>query len=223
MDQKKFEPSWKKNNFWAKKPIPQISEEERLKKLRDEYAQIIIDVFPKRRDENYYSEMMSELEDNMSYINDFIQRDNISKRDEYLNNEIKRTKLFLDNLFNYDEEIIKNKKLIRDKKSDIFDLIKSIDILSERLGDIKKDKPFSQRNKETPEEIYINKQISEIPSRKNELESHIENLERQVLDLEFKKDNQEIKRKQAENYIEYINDNWERYRFEGCTIKLPGV
>ena len=219
---KEFKPSWMKNNFWAKRPQPQISEEERLKKLRDEYAEIIINAFPKRRDENYYSDMMNDLEDNMSYINDFIERDNIRKRDEYLENEIHKTKKYLDNLINYDEEIIKCKKLIRDKRSDMFDLLKSIENLSDRLKEIKNDKSFSQRNKETPEELYITKQLNQIPSRKNKLDEEIENTERNISELEIKKENQIKGKKRAEDYIEYINENWERYKFEGCTIKLPG-
>jgi hypothetical protein len=218
MNTKKFFPSWMKQ-----KEV--ISEEERLENLRNQYAEIIIDLFP-RNNQKYYEEMIDEINEDMGYINDFINQDNIRLRDAYLNDQIARTQNYLDNITDYDK-IIDDKKIILEiNKQKIQDIMHEIDSLSKQLEVIKKNKPYTARGKTTiitKEEKEISDKLEKLPNEKNKLEEVNEELEKYLVEsVEIKEcqDNIIIEKKK---YLEYLNKNWDRFYHDGSMIILPSI
>ena len=66
MNTKKNFPSWMiKGSKWMQ-PKDTITEEERLEKLRNEYAEVIKDLFP-RNNQKYHEEMMDEINEDLEY------------------------------------------------------------------------------------------------------------------------------------------------------------
>jgi hypothetical protein len=218
MNTKKFFPSWMKQKQL-------ISEEERLENLRNEYAEIIMDVFP-RNNQKYYEEMMDEVNENMEYINNFLKQDNIRLRDAYLNDEVARTQKYLDNTTDY-EKIIDDKKMrLEINKQKIQEIMLEIDSLSKQLEEIKKNKPYTARGKTpviTKEEKEISDKLEKFPNEKNKLEEENGELEKYLVEsVEIKEcqDNIIIEKKK---YLEYLNNNWDRYYHDGTMIILPSI
>jgi len=220
------------NNFkskWMKRTPPTEGErlqieKENLQKLRDDFAEILINVCPKRTPDNYYESLSTEVKDNMHYIDEFIERDNIRLRDQYLTNEIKRLeKLITTPDINYAEEIKKYKQQIKDNEKKINFLLDQIPILSEELNQIKINKPYVVKSKQfdTPEEIQIKENISSIPHEKNKLEETNERLLNSIIEYESLKESYDAICITNNSQIEYIRKNWNKYSIDGCLIVLP--
>jgi len=216
MNTKKFFPSWMK-------PKEVISEEDRLENLRNQYAEIIIDLFP-RNNQKYHDEMINEINEEMGFINNFINRDNIRLRDAYLNDQIARSQDYLDNITDYDKIIDDKKMILEINKQKIQEIMLEIDNLSKQLEEIKKNRPYTARGKTqviTKEEKEIGDKLEKLPNEKNKLEEENVELEKYLVEtVEIKEcqDNIIIEKK---NYIEYLNANWDRYYHDGSMIILP--
>ena len=223
MNTKKFFPSWmnKDSLFMKQKQI--VSEEDRLENLRNQYAEIIIDLFP-RNNQKYYEEMMDEVNENMEYINDFIEKDNIRLRDKYLNDEITRTQDYLDNITDYDKIIDDNKMKIEINKEKIQEIMFQIDNLSKNLEEIKKNKPYTARGKTsivTKEEKEFSDKLEKLPNEKNKLEEVNEELEKYLVESVEIKECQDKIIIEKNKYLEYLNENWDNFYHDGSMIILP--
>ena len=229
MNSKKFVPSWmnNKNAFMSQKEV--ISEEKNLEKLRNEYAEIIMDVFRNQNfidsyNEKYHQEMIDDINENIEYINDFIERDNIRLRDAYLNNEIIRSQTYLDNIVDYTKMIDDSKIKKGNNKLKIQEIMLEIDNLSKKMEEIKKNRPYLAPGKTpvvTKEEADINNQIEKLPHEKNKLEEENEMLKRYIEHLIDQQVSQDDLIIQKHKYIEYINENWDEYYHDGSMIILP--
>jgi hypothetical protein len=218
MNTKKLFPSWMKQ-----KEV--ISEEARLENLRNEYAEIIMDVFP-RNNQKYYEEMIDEVNGNMEYINDYINRDNIRLRDAYLNDQITRTQNYLDNITDYDKIIDDKNMRIKINKEKIQEIMLEIDTLSKQLEEVKKNKPYAARGKTTiitKEEKEISDKLEKLPNEKNKLEEENEELEKYLVESVEIKEHQDKTVIEKKNYLEYLNKNWDRYYHDGSMIILPSI
>lgn len=223
MNTNKFRPSWmNKGNKWMP-PKDTISEEERLEKLRNEFAEIIMETFP-RNNEKYYQEMNDEINENIEYINDFIERDNIRLRDSYLNDQIERTEKYLEDVTDYVKIIDDKKTRNENNKLKIQEIMQEIEELSKKLEEIKKNKPYTARGKTpvvTNEEVEINNKIETLPHEKNKLEEENIDLEKYIELLIEQKQSQDISIIEKKKYLEYLNENWDRYYHDGTMIILP--
>ena len=202
-----------------------ISEEARLENLRNEYAEIIMDVFP-RNNQKYYEEMIDEVNGNMEYINDYINRDNIRLRDAYLNDQITRTQNYLDNITDYDKIIDDKNMRIKINKEKIQEIMLEIDTLSKQLEEVKKNKPYAARGKTTiitKEEKEISDKLEKLPNEKNKLEEENEELEKYLVESVEIKEHQDKTVIEKKNYLEYLNKNWDRYYHDGSMIILPSI
>lgn len=207
--------------IWMKKVHPKISEEERIENVRKEYAEIICDLFPKKIN---HQEIMDEINDNMQYISEYIEYDNLRLRDEYLNNEIIRTQKYLDSIIDYQEKIKQNINKFDNNKEKITNIMNDIDNLTAKMEEVKKNRPYSLRkhsNILSKEEVDINNLMSECIKEKNSLEEENKKIEYnntlyESLDIE-----QYNLVLESKKYIEYIESNWENYYHNGFSIVLP--
>jgi len=225
MNTNNFKPLWmNKGAIWMKPCKGTQTNEERLQKLRDDFAETLINSCPKRLPDNYYSDLSVEIEENMEYINKFIENDNIRLRDQYLTNEIIRLeKLITTPDVNYAEEIKKCKQDIKNNEKKINFLLDQIPILSEELNQIKSNKPYVVKSKQrdTPEEIKIKEQIASIPNEKNKLEETNERLAKNIVEYESFEESYNATCIANNLQIEYIRKNWNKYSVDGCHIILP--
>jgi len=224
----KFVPSWQKNGSWMKKKDhPQISEEERLQKLRDEYAEIIKETFPKDNSQ-YYSDMMAELKEDMAYISDFIENDNLRLRDQYLEMEIERTekKIEFENKTDYEKLISDTSNEIKNKKEEIVKIMNEIESLSKDLEKEKKTQayvPRGQKRTISKKELEITARLECLPNEKNKVDEDIDKLEKLNQGYQYSLETKLDKINKYNEYIQYLNDNWENYTHNGITIVLPNV
>ena len=223
MNTNSFKSKWMRRTPPTEEERVQI-EKDNLQKLRDDFAEILVNACPKRMSDEYYSDLSAEIEDNMGYINKFVEDDNIRLRDQYLTNEIKRLeKLITTPDVNYAEEIKKYTQQIKDNDKKINFLLDQIPILSEELNQIKLNKPYVAKSKQrdTPEEIIIKDKISSIPHEKNKLEEINERLSKTIVEYESLKESYDTSCIVNNSQIEYIRKNWDKYSINGCLIVLP--
>jgi len=206
---------------WMKKVHPKISEEERIENIRKEYAEIICDIFPKKIN---HQEIIDEINDNMQYISEFIEYDNLRLRDEYLNNELTKTQKYIDSIIDYQEKIKENINEFNNNKENITKIMNNIENLTVKMEEIKKNKPYSLRKHRqilSKDEIDVNNLMSEYIKQKNNLEEENKKIEYnntlyESLDIE-----QYNLVLESKKYIEYIENNWENYYHNGFSIVLP--
>jgi chromosome segregation ATPase len=214
-------PSWlNKEKKWMPSKNT-MSEEERLENVRNQYAEIIMDVFPRKIN---YQEMIDSIDENMVYINDFIEKDNIRLRDAYLNDQITRTEKFLKDVIDYKKIINDKYTKIESNKLNIQEIMLKIQELSKKLEEIKKNKPYTIRGKTpilTKEEVEINSKIDKLPNEKNKLEEENEELEKYIEGLIEDQKDQDNLIIEKKKYIEYLHANWNRYYHNGVMIILP--
>lgn len=223
MNTNSFKSKWMRRTPPTEEERVQI-EKDNLQKLRDDFAEILVNACPKRLPDNYYTDLSAEIEDNMGYINKFVEDDNIRLRDQYLTNEIKRLeKLITTPDVNYAEEIKKYTQQIKNNEKKINFLLDQIPILSEELNQIKLNKPYVAKSKQrdTPEEIIIKDKISSIPHEKNKLEEINERLSKTIVEYESLKESYDTACIVNNSQIEYIRKNWDKYSIDGCLIVLP--
>jgi chromosome segregation ATPase len=225
MTSRKSMPGWlNKGSFFMKSNIDVLTEEERMAKHRDEIAQILIENCASIHDHDYYHNMMSEIEEDMNSINDFIVNDNLRLRDNYLNDQLARCDKEISSKIDYDLKIKELTECIESIKQKISRLFDEITELSNKLGEIKKNKPFTPRNKQpiiTPEEEVINTRLEKIPHDKNNLEELISSYESTIENYRNFKVAQDDNISYAEKNKQFILDNWERYEHDGTMIILP--
>lgn len=213
-----FEPSWKKKGLFLFKKKEPESEEKRLKKLRDMYAETIIEIFPKRIDPSYYDNMMEEMKEDMEYIAEYLEYDNERLRDEYLDDQIYRTEEKINKLQDYTEQIKFVSNIISTSKEKLDKLILEKEDLQNQLDDINKNKIGNIR---TPAEAKIIDRLKVIDSEKIKFEEEI-NKSIPSLDIVSKAQEKNDALKESYfKYIDYINENWERYYHNGSHIIIP--
>jgi hypothetical protein len=223
MNTNNLKPKWMRRSPPTEEERVQI-EKDNLQKLRDDFAEILVNACPKRMSDEYYSDLSANIEENMEYINKFIEDDNIRLRDQYLTNEIERLeKLITTPDVNYAEEIKKYTQQIKNNEKKINFLLDQIPILSEELNQIKLNKPYVAKSKQrdTPEEIKIKEKISSIPHEKNNLEEINEKLAKDIIEYESLKESYDATCITNNSQIEYIQKNWDKYSVDGCHIVLP--
>ena len=227
MYSRKSMPGWlNKGSFFMKSNVDDLTEEERMAKHRDEIAQILIENCASIHDRDYYNNMMSEIEEDMNYINDFIVDDNLRLRDNYLNDQIARYDKDISSKIDYELKITKLRENIELSKLKISGLFDEITELSNKLNEIKKNKPYTPRNKQpiiTPEEAIINTRLENIPHDKNSLEELISSSETSIEYYMNLKISQDENISYAEKNKQFIIDNWERYQHDGTMIILPSI
>ena len=225
MTSHKSMPGWlNKGSFLMKPNNDVLTEEEQLANHRDEIAQILIENCASIHDRDYYHNMMSEIEEDMNYINDFIVNDNLRLRDNYLNDQLARFDRDILGKIDYEFKIKEITENIESSKLKISGLFDEITELSNKLGEIKKNKPYTPRNKQpiiTPEEAVINTRLEKIPHDKNTLEELISNSEGSIENYINLKIAQDENISYAEKQKQFILDNWERYEHDGTMIILP--
>ena len=172
----------------------------------------------------FSAEKMEQLTKDMNSINDFIVNDNLRLRDNYLNDQLARCNKEISSKIDYDLKIKELTECIESIKQKISRLFDEITELSNKLGEIKKNKPFTPRNKQpiiTPEEEVINTRLEKIPHDKNNLEELISSYESTIENYRNFKVAQDDNISYAEKHKQFILDNWERYEHDGTMIILP--
>jgi len=215
-----FEPLWKKKGLFLFKKKEPESEEERLKKLRDMYAETIIEIFPKRIDPYYYDNMIDEIREDMEYIAEYLEYDNERLRDKYLDDQIYRTEEKINKLQDYTEQIKFLSNTINTNKEKLEKLILEKNDLQNQIDEINKNKKGNIR---TPAEAKILDRFKEIDLEKIKFEEEITKLTPSLEILSNSQEKNEALKESYFNYIDYIHENWERYYHNGSHIILPSI